>query len=67
MVILNEYLPEIIKNDKNLYLGNIKIVSRLSMGRSYNIEHVYKDYLNPIFKVVRNNNKGLSITDNLKS
>ena len=66
MVILNEYLPQIIK-EKDRQLGNIKIVSRLSMGRSYNIEHVYKDYLNPIFKVVRNNNKGLSITDNLKS
>lgn len=67
MVILNEFLPEIMKNNENVHLGNIKIISRLSMGRSYNIEHVYKDYLNPIFKVVRNNNKGLSITDNLKS
>ena len=31
------------------------------MGRSYNIEHVYKDYLNPMLKIVRNNNKDFSI------
>ena len=64
MTMLNEILPT-IKGDYEL--GNIKIVSRLSMGRSYNMEHVYKDYLNPIFKVVRNNNKDLKIIDNFKS
>ena len=63
LTILNEILPTL----KNYKLGNIKIVSSMSMGRSYNIEHVYKDYLNPIFKVVRNNNKDLKITDNFKS
>ncbi len=63
MVILNEILPTL----KDYKLGNIKVISRLSVGRSYNIEHIYKDYLNPIFKVVRNNNKDIKIEDNIKS
>lgn len=63
LTILNEILPTL----KDYKLGNIKVVSSMSMGRSYNIEHVYKDYLNPIFKIVRNNNKDLKIIDNFKS
>lgn len=63
LVTLNEIIP----NLKNFNLGNVKVISRMSMGRNYNIEHIYKDYLNPIFKVVRNNNKDLQITDNFKS
>ena len=61
MVLLNSIIPKLSEDIK---LGNIKVVSQQGMSRQYNIEHIGKNYMKDIYKVVKRKNPKLTINNN---
>ena len=60
IILLNTILPQL----EDIRLGNIKVISSQGMSYRYNLEHVIKDYMKDIFKIVKRKNPELSFQNN---
>lgn len=61
MVMLNSIIPKLPENSK---FGQLHVVSQQGMERQYAIEHLSKDYMKDIYKVVKKKNPTLNIKNN---
>lgn len=61
MVLLNSIIPKLPEDSK---LGDIKVISQQGMARQYSIEHIGKDYMKDIYKVIKSKNPKLNLQNN---
>ena len=66
MILLNELLPEIELNDGKL--GDIKVISPQERGKAriYDMEHIVKNYMPQIYKVMREKGNGFEVRNNYR-
>jgi len=64
LVLLNTIIPQF---DDKIKLGNIKVISSQGMSYRYNLEHIVKDYMKDVFKVIRKKNPDLKFQNNYTS